>query len=86
MDINQLIAIIKKKIVNEFVIENIDIEDKSFLHKNHSGNQPGKYHLKIKITSDQLKSLSKIESTKKIYKILDEEIKNYIHSVQILID
>jgi BolA protein len=86
MDINQLIAIIKKKIVNEFVIENIDIEDKSFLHKNHSGNQPGKYHVKIKITSDQLKSLSKIESTKKIYKILDEEIKNYIHSVQILID
>ena len=86
MDINQLIAIIKKKIVNDFVIENIDIEDKSFLHKNHSGNQPGKYHVKIKITSDQLKSLSKIVSTKKIYKILDEEIKNYIHSVQILID
>ena len=86
MDINQLIAIIKKKIVNEFVIENIDIEDKSFLHKNHSGNQPGKYHIKIKITSDQLKSLSKIESTKKIYKALDEEMKKYIHSVQILID
>ena len=86
MDINQLIAIIKKKIVNEFVIENIDIEDKSFLHKNHSGNQPGKYHIKIKITSDQLKNLSKIESTKKIYKTLDEEMKNYIHSVQILID
>ena len=86
MDINQLIAIIKKKIVNDFVIENIDIEDKSFLHKNHSGNQPGKYHIKIKITSDQLKSLSKIESTKKIYKALDEEMKKYIHSVQILID
>ena len=33
MDINQLIAIIKKKIVNDFVIENIDIEDKSFYIK-----------------------------------------------------
>ncbi len=66
--------------------ENIDIEDKSFLHKNHSRNQPGKYHIKIKITSDQLKSLNKIESTKKIYKTLDEEMKNFIHSVQILID
>jgi BolA family transcriptional regulator, general stress-responsive regulator len=51
MDINQLIAIIKKKIVNQFVVDSIDIEDKSFLHKNHSGNQPGKYHLKIKIRS-----------------------------------
>ncbi|MEK9690555.1 MAG: BolA/IbaG family iron-sulfur metabolism protein [Pelagibacteraceae bacterium] len=86
MDINQLIAIIKKKIVNDFVVEDIEIEDKSFLHKNHSGNQEGKYHIKIKLKSDQLKSLNKIESTKKIYKTLDEEMKNFIHSVQILID
>ena len=86
MDINQLIAIIKKKIVNDFVVEDIEIEDKSFLHKNHSGNQEGKYHIKIKLKSDQLKSLNRIESTKKIYKTLDEEMKNFIHSVQILID
>ena len=86
MNINQLIAIIKKKIVNQFVVDSIDIEDKSFLHKNHSGNQPGKYHLKIKIKSDQLKNLSKIESTKKIYKTLDEEMNKFIHSIQILID
>ena len=86
MDINQLIAIIKKKIVNDFVVEDIEIEDKSFLHKNHSGNQEGKYHIKIKLKSDQLKSLNKIESTKKIYKTLDEEMKNFIHSLQILID
>ena len=86
MDINQLIAIIKKKIVNQFVVDSIDIEDKSFLHKNHSGNQPGKYHLKIKIKSDQLKNLSKIENTKKIYKTLDEEMNKFIHSIQILID
>ena len=86
MDINQLIAIIKKKIVNNFVVEDIEIEDKSFLHKNHSGNQEGKYHIKIKLKSDQLKSLNKIDSTKKIYKTLDEEMKNFIHSVQILID
>ena len=86
MDTNKLIAMIKKKIVNDFDLEKFIIEDKSFLHKNHSGNQPGKYHIKIKITSDQLKSLNKIESTKKIYKTLDEEMKNFIHSVQILID
>ena len=29
--------------------------------------------------------MSKIESNKKIYKILDNELKNYIHSLQILI-
>ena len=30
--------------------------------------------------------MSKIDSNKKIYKILNEEIKNFIHSIQILIN
>ena len=47
MDINELIAIIKKKLIDQINIENIEVEDKSFLHKNHAGNQEDKYHLKI---------------------------------------
>ena len=85
MDINNLIAIVKKKLKNEIVIEKIEIEDKSFLHKNHSGNQEGKFHLKIILSSNELKSISRIESNKKIYKILDKELKETIHSIQILI-
>ena len=61
------------------------IEDKSDLHKNHPGNQKGKFHLKLIIVSKDLNDISKIDSNKKIYKILDEEIKNYIHSIQIII-
>ena len=85
MDINNLIAIIKKKLNNEIVIEKIEVEDKSFLHKNHSGHQEGKFHLKLIINSDELRKLNKIKSNKKIYKVLDEEMKEYIHSLQILI-
>mgnify|MGYP001318103614 CR=1 FL=1 len=85
MDINNLIAIVKKKLNNEIVIEKIEVEDKSFLHKNHSGHQEGKFHLKLIISSDELKKLNKIQSNKKIYKVLDEEMKEYIHSLQILI-
>ena len=86
MDINKLILIVKEKLESQISVENIKIEDKSFLHKKHSGNQPGKFHLKIIIKSDQLKKLTKIQRTQKIYKILDYEIKNFIHSVQILIN
>ncbi len=86
MDINHLIAIVKTKLKNEINIENIDIEDKTFLHKNHKGNQEGKFHLKILIRSVELKNLSKIESNKKIYKILSDELQNHIHSIQILIN
>ena len=85
MDINNLIAIVKKKLNNEIVIEKIEVEDKSFLHKNHSGHQKGKFHLKLIISSDELRKLNKIKSNKKIYKVLDEEMKKYIHSLQILI-
>ena len=85
MDINDLIAIVKKKLQDQINIEDIKIEDKSFLHKNHAGNQEGKFHLKIIIISSELKTMSKIESNKKIYKILDKEIKESIHSIQIII-
>ena len=85
MDINELIAIVKKKLINLITIEKISIEDKSFLHKNHSGNNPNKFHLKISLESKELKKMSKIDSNKKIYKILDKEIKEHIHSLQILI-
>ena len=85
MDIIELIAIVKKKLKNKIVAESIRVEDKSFLHKNHPGNQKGKFHLKILINSNQLKKLSRIDSNKKIYKILDQELKEYIHSLQILI-
>ena len=54
MDINELIAIVKKKLHNQINIENINIEDKSFLHKNHEGNEEGKFHLKITLKSIDL--------------------------------
>ncbi len=84
MDINELIAIVKKKLKKQIDINDIRIEDKSFLHKNHAGNLEGKFHLKIFIDSPELKKMNRIESNKKIYKILDKEIKDFIHSLQIL--
>ena len=85
MDINELIAIVKKKLQNQIDIESINIEDKPFLHKNHVGNKEGKFHLKIILKSIELKKLSKIDSNKKVYKVLDKKLKESIHSIQILI-
>jgi len=86
MNIIELISIVKKKLQEQIVIEDIIIEDKSFLHKNHVGNQKGRFHLKIIIESNELKKLSRIERNKRIYKILNKEIKDFIHSIQILIN
>ena len=86
MNINELIAIIKNKLETEIVIQDLKIEDKSFLHKNHKGHQEGKFHLKLTINSKELSKTSKIVSTKKIYSVLDLELKEHIHSIQVLLN
>ena len=86
MNINQLIEIVKNKLDNNIVCSKIKVEDKTFLHKSHSTHEKNKFHIKIIITSDYLKKKNKIQSTKEIYKTLEEELKNNIHSIQILIN
>ena len=85
MNINDLIAIVKKKIKKNISLQNIDVEDKTFLHKNHKGHDSKKFHIKLIIQSSELKGMSKIQSTRKIYSILKKELDQYIHSIQILI-
>ena len=85
MDINNLISIIKKKITKDVICESLKIEYKSFLHKNHKRNDNTKFHIKLSIQSQQLKEMGRVESDKKIYKILNDELSTSIHSLQILI-
>jgi|TARA_B110000444_G_scaffold233848_1_gene243693 BolA family transcriptional regulator, general stress-responsive regulator len=86
MNIKELITTIKNKLETKFVIQNLKIEDKSFLHKKHKGHVEGKFHLKLTMKSEELNKMSKIDSNKKIFNILNFEIKHYIHSIQILIN
>ena len=84
MDINQLSEIVKKKILDNELIEYLELEDKSFLHKNHRTDNPNKFHIKLKIKSEKLKNMGRIQSNKIIFKLLENELKKYIHSLQIL--
>ena len=67
-------------------IQNVKIEDKTYLHINHLSHEKNKFHIKLTIFSNQLRAISKLEATKKINKILEEEIKKHIHSIQILFE
>ena len=85
MNINQLIEIVKNKLNKNIICDNIEVEDKTFLHKSHKSHDKNKFHIKLIITSDYLKKKNKIQSTKEIYNNLKDELKYYIHSIQILI-
>ena len=86
MNINELIAIVKSKLEKRIIIESLKIEDKSFLHKNHKGHQKDKFHLKLSIKSSELAKFNKIDATKKIYGALNVELKDHIHSIQVLLN
>jgi len=86
MNINQLTEIVKKKLKNKMLCDKIEIQDKTFLHKNHVSNDKNKFHIKLIITSEYLRKKNKIQSTKEIYKILEEELRHNIHSIQISIN
>ena len=86
MKINQLVILVEKKIKEAVNLEQIFIEDKSFLHKNHTGNDKDKFHLKITVKSKKLKSLNKVEANKIIYKSISNELKTHIHSIQLSIN
>ena len=86
MEVNQLILTVKAKIEKNVITQNIIVKDKTYLHKKHSSHQQGKFHLELIIKSEELSKYNKIQATKKIYEILDEELIKYIHSIQVLIN
>ena len=86
MEINILIKKVEKKICDKIKCEKIIIEDKTFLHKKHKNFDPKKFHLKIQIESAELKSKKKLESNRYIFSIINKELKEYIHSIQLFIN
>ena len=85
MEINSLIKILKEKLIKKIKINNIIIEDKSFLHKKHKSFSKEKFHIKLTIESPELRNISSIEANRKIYDVLKDEMNKSIHSLQITI-
>ena len=83
MDINQLSKKIENKLLKDASIKDVKIIDNTYKHLKHNSHQKGKYHIKLEINSEILKKTNRIKSNKAIYKILSEELKTDIHSLQI---
>ena len=77
---------IKKKLVNKFKIENLEIVDNTHKHKRHKHFSPGKFHLHLKIKSLYLSSLPRIDAQKIIMRTLKEDFKSKLHAIEISIE
>ena len=77
---------IEKKLKDSIKVENIEIIDNSRKHKNHKFFDAKRYHIQLKIKSNYLKSLSKIDAQRLIMKALDNDLKTKIHALEINIE
>jgi BolA protein len=79
--------IILDKIKQNIVCEKVKVNNKSHLHQHHAQSpKNNNSHFELIISSAELKKLKPVDAHKKIYKILDEEMKNIIHSLEIKIN
>ena len=74
---------IKEKINKKINPENIILIDNSALHSKHKSFDSNKVHLKIIIKSEKLRRMNKISAHKEIFSILEKEMKNKIHALEI---
>ena len=85
MLMENFLKIVEKKIVKNIKVEKIIIIDNSYKHKKHKFFDVNKYHLYLEVKSKYLSTLSRLESQRLIMKILDEELKDKIHALEIKI-
>lgn len=75
---------IKKKLINNLDLEDVKVINNSHLHSKHvQSPNNGISHFKLIIKDKKLSKLSKIKSHQKIYSCLDEEMKTFIHALEI---
>ena len=74
---------VKTKINNELNPEQILLIDNSYLHTKHKSFDSNKFHFKLIIKSEKLKKMEKIDAHKAIFSILNDEMKNKIHALEI---
>ena len=77
---------LKEKIYKELKVEDVLLIDKSKLHTKHRSFDSTKYHLKLIIKSEKLKSMNKIDAHKLIFSTLKQEINSKIHALEIKIN
>ena len=74
---------IKEKIKKNIKLEEINIIDNSYAHKNHKTFQKGKLNLILEIKSEYLKKLKRIDAERILMKTIKDEFSKKIHALEI---
>tara|TARA_B100001741_G_C16427007_1_gene539049 strand:- start:482 stop:736 length:255 start_codon:yes stop_codon:yes gene_type:complete len=79
-------SIIYKKLYKKFHPSYLKVVNESDKHLNHPGSPGTKdSHFYVEIKSKELSEVSRVEGQRKIFAVLDKEIKETIHALSIKI-
>ena len=79
-------SIIYKKLNTKFKPSFLKVENESHLHKNHPQSpKGGNSHFYVEIKSSTFDNLSRLQSQRRIYKVLENEMKSFVHALRIKI-
>ena len=77
---------IYKKLNTKFKPSFLKVENESHLHKNHPQSpKGGNSHFYVEIKSSTFDNLSRLQSQRRIYKVLENEMKSFVHALRIKI-
>ncbi|MHB1949724.1 MAG: BolA family protein [Gammaproteobacteria bacterium] len=79
----QRIEIIRQRLQHAFAPEQLEILDDSEQHKGHAGSRGGAGHYTVIIAADCFNNLSRVDSHRKIYAVLQDLIPHEIHALKI---
>ena len=75
---------IEKKLSLKFAPTHLEVLDESENHRGHAGSRPGgETHFRVRITSPQLDSLSRVAQHRAVMETLDTELKSGVHALAI---
>lgn len=77
---------IRRKLAENLSPSQLEVINQSHLHSGHSGDDgSGESHFHVKVASELLSGLSRVEAQRQIYAILADEMKTGIHALSISI-
>jgi BolA family transcriptional regulator, general stress-responsive regulator len=85
-DLGPIGKIMEAKLQGAFKPSYFELIDESNQHHGHSGAHPsGESHFRLKITAPSLLGQSRVQQHRMIYSVLDEELKQRVHALAIVI-
>ena len=77
-------AIIRRKLEESLNPSVLEVVNESHLHRGHAGDDgSGETHFRVKVVSSSFAGLSRVAAQRKIYDVLQNEMKSGIHALSI---